>query len=161
MGELQAISKNVSFSGNNVFLQYRSDFVPKTDSASHPIPRDFELKALTDFVGRNDKEYLLCPVRALKYYLDRTGSFATRPRELFVNINDKFKAMKKNAISYTLRFLIKEAHERQPPEDYPRGDIRAHSVRAVATSLSFMKNRSVSQVMEAATWRDNNTFSAF
>ena len=69
--------------------------------------------------------------------------------------------MKKNAISYTLRFLIKEAHERQPPEDYPRGDIRAHSVRAVATSLSFMKNRSVSQVMEAATWRGNNTFSAF
>ena len=161
VGELQAISKHISFSGNKAFLQYKPDFVPKNDSISQPIPRDFELKALSDFVGRDMEEYGLCPVRALKYYLDRTGSFATRPRELFVQIKDKFKPMKKNTISFTIRRLIKDAHELEPPVDYPRGDIRAHSVRAVATSLNFMKNRSIADVMEAATWRGNNTFSSF
>ena len=117
--------------------------MPKNDSISQPIPRDFELKALTDFVGRDMDEYGLCPARALKYYLNCTGSFANRPRELFVQVKDKFKSMKKNTISYVIRRLIKYAHELEPPLDYPIGDIRAHSVRAVATSLNFMKNRSI------------------
>ena len=57
--------------------------------------------------------------------------------------------------------LIREAHRLQPDADYPPEDVSAHSIRAVATSLNFMKNRSISKVMEAATWRGKNTFTSF
>ena len=43
------------------------------------------------------------------------------------------------------------------------GDLppRAHSVRAVATSAAFLRNWSVSKVLEAATWRSNPVFASF
>ena len=37
----------------------------------------------------------------------------------------------------------------------------AHSVRGVATSVSFMCNWSVSRVLEAATWRSDPVFASF
>ena len=37
----------------------------------------------------------------------------------------------------------------------------AHSVRAVAASAAFLRNWSVSKVLEAATWRLNPEFASF
>ena len=48
----------------------------------------------------------------------------------------------------------------QPDAAYPKGDIRAHNIRAVSTSINFMKNRSLKAVLEAATWRGNNVFTS-
>ena len=39
--------------------------------------------------------------------------------------------------------------------------LRAHSVRGIATSVSFMRNWSISKVLEAATWRSNSVFASF
>ena len=39
--------------------------------------------------------------------------------------------------------------------------LRAHSVRGVATSVSFLRNWSISKVLEAATWRSNSEFAFF
>ena len=36
--------------------------------------------------------------------------------------------------------------------------VRAHSVRGIATSLNFWKNRSISQVLQAATWKTPSVF---
>ena len=38
---------------------------------------------------------------------------------------------------------------------------QAHSVRAVATSTAFLRNWSVSKVLEAGTWRSNPVFASF
>ena len=38
---------------------------------------------------------------------------------------------------------------------------RAHSVRGVTTSVLFMRNWSVSRVLEAATWKSNPVFASF
>ena len=38
---------------------------------------------------------------------------------------------------------------------------RAHSIRAVATKAAFLRNGSVSKVLEAATWRSNPVFASF
>ena len=39
--------------------------------------------------------------------------------------------------------------------------VRAHSIRWVATSVAFLRNWSVSKVVEAATWRSNSVFTSF
>ena len=38
--------------------------------------------------------------------------------------------------------------------------VRAHSIRGVATSVAFLRNWSVSKVLEAPTWRSNSVFAS-
>ena len=59
-------------SGHDLVLSYLPEFVAKTESPSNPIPRTFILKPLVDFAHNLENELLLCPVRALKIYLERT-----------------------------------------------------------------------------------------
>ena len=158
IGEMQGISHIIAWMGDNVLLSYMDNFYPKTDRADNPLPREFLLKALSPIVGHLEEERLLCPVRALKYYLARTKEVVPRPRNLFLACKDHRLPMSKNAISFFLRETIKHAHLTQPEATYPRGDVRSHSIRGVATSINFMKNRSFAAVLEAATWRGNSVF---
>ena len=38
---------------------------------------------------------------------------------------------------------------------------RAHSIRAVSTSITFMRNWSVSRVLKSVAWRSNSVFASF
>ena len=151
VGEIQGINHLIADTQEGMLLAYLDNFFPKTDRADTPLPREFPLKALTPIVGWEDEERLLCPVRALKYYLRKTEEVDPRPRNLFLSCKDRRRPMSKNAISFFLRETIQHAHRTQPQGTYPRGDVRAHSIRGVATSMNFMKNRSFAAVLEAAT----------
>ena len=80
VGEIQALSRWVSFSTSAAGLSYVPEFVAKTESALRPLPRSFG-----DFAAGMPEDLLLCPVRALSAYLDRTSSIVHRPRCLFVS----------------------------------------------------------------------------
>ena len=80
VGELQAVSREVSFSGSDAYLSYLPEFRAKTESAVNPLPRTFCVRSLEDSVGDLPDELLLCPVRALRLYLSRTASISPRPR---------------------------------------------------------------------------------
>ena len=78
VGELQAVSAEVSSSGDDLFLTYLSEFRAKSESSA----RSFSVRSLRDFVGDLPEELLLCPVRALRLYLSHTASLPSRPRTL-------------------------------------------------------------------------------
>ena len=158
VGELQALSAKVTRVGGDMSLAYLPGFVAKTESASNPLPRSFLLKSLRDFVGNLEEEYLLCPVRALKFYLDRTKDLSPRPPNLFVSPRCRNHPLSKNALSFFLRETISGAGA-AGAEEGPSP--RAHSIRGVSTSLAFVKNWSVRDVLKAATWRSNNFFASF
>ena len=151
----------MAFSNSKAYVQYLPEFVPKTSTLDNPSPRDIKIKAITRARRHDQNDLRLCPVRALKLYREKVNSQPLRCRNLFVQLKNFNKPMSKNGISYLLRDTIREAHQLQPDADYPINDVSAHSIRAVATSLNFMKNRSISAVMEAATWRGNSTFTNF
>ena len=65
VGELQAVSRDVSFSGSDIYLSYLPEFRAKTEPSVNPLPRSLCVRSLTDFVGDLPEELLLCPVRAL------------------------------------------------------------------------------------------------
>ena len=85
VGELQALSRIVSFVGDDACLSYVPEFVAKSESLTRSIPRSFLVRSLSDFVAGLDDDLLLCPVRALCIYLDRTLSLAPSHRRLFVS----------------------------------------------------------------------------
>ena len=68
------------------------------------------------------------------------------------------RPISKNAVSYFLREVISEAGAVRQDVAAP---LRAHSVGGVATSVSFLRNWSISKVLEAATWRSNSVFASF
>ena len=69
VGELQALSRIVSFSSSSAGLSYVPEFVAKTETATRPLPCTFEVKSLGDFAAGLPEELLLCPVRSLSAYV--------------------------------------------------------------------------------------------
>ena len=157
IGELQALSRRVSFSSSSAGLAYVPEFVAKTESAIRPLPRSFEVKSLGDFAAGLPEDLLLCPVRSLSAYLDRTSGLVNRPRRLFVSSKCPSRAMSKNGISYMLREVIVQSGASSQSGQVPR----AHSIRGIATSSAFFRNWSLRSVLEAASWRPNTVFTSF
>ena len=156
VGELQAFSRSVAFSGKDLSLSYLPEFVAKTESERNPLPCSFLVQSLEDFVGDLPENRLLCPVRAIRVYLQCTEALLPCLRTLFVSPSCPSRALSKNALSYFIRRVIIDsgaAGDHVSP--------RAHSVRGVATSVLFMRNWSVSRVLEAATWKSNPVFASF
>ena len=59
VGELQAVSRYVSFASSDACLLYVPEFIAKTESASNPLPRSFFVKSLSDFAGGLDSDLVL------------------------------------------------------------------------------------------------------
>ena len=157
VGELQALSSVVTFVGGDACLSYVPQFVAKSESLTRSIPRSFLVKSLSDFVAGLDDDLLLCPVRALCIYLDRTSTLAPLRHRLFVSPRRPSRALSKNAVSFFLRDVITAAGASRPEV----GRVRAHDVRSVSTSVAFHRNWSVSAVLESATWSSSMVFSSF
>ena len=157
MGELQALSRLVSFVHADACVSYVPEFVAKTESLSNPIPRSFLVRSLSDFAAGLQEELLLCPVRALRIYLDRSASLSPLPRRLFISPRRPLRALSKNAFSFFLRGVIHEAEAGRPEV----GPVRAHSIMGVSTSAAFHRNWSVASVLDSAMWRSNSVFVSF
>ena len=157
VGELQALSRIISFVGGDACLSYVPKFAAKSESLSRSIPRSFLVKSLLDFAAGLDDDLLLCPVRALHVYLDRTLSLAPSKRRLFVSPSCPTRAMSKNAVSFFLCEVIHGTEASRPEV----GSVRAHDIRGVSTSVAFHRNWLVSAVLDAATWSSSSVFTSF
>ena len=67
------------------------------------------------------------------------------------------RSISKNALSFFLREVIRDSGAIVASS----APVRAHSIRGVATSVSFLCNWAVSKVLEAATWKSNSVFASF
>ena len=157
VGELHSLSSVVTLVHGDACLSYVLQFVAKSESLIRSIPRSFLVMSLSDFAAGLDDDLLLCPVRALRLYLDRTASLAPLRHHLFVSPRCPSRSLSKNAISLFLRDVISSARASRPEV----GRLRAHDVRSVSTSVAFHSNWSVSAVLESATWSSSSVFSSF
>ena len=102
VGELQALSSIVTFVGEDACLSYIPQFVAKSESLTHSIPRSFLVKSLAEFAAGLDTDLLLCPVRALRLYLLRARSLSPCRHRFFVSPRRHSRVMSKNAVSFFL-----------------------------------------------------------
>ena len=102
VGELHAVPSSVSFLGGDIFLSYLPEFRAKSESAVNPLSRYFRVRSLRDFVGDLPDKLLLCPVRALQIYLNRTSSLPPRLQSLFVSPCSPSCPLSRNALSFFL-----------------------------------------------------------
>ncbi|KAL1270896.1 hypothetical protein QQF64_029912 [Cirrhinus molitorella] len=163
VGDLHAFSVSeecLEFGPGNshVILRPRPGYVPKVPTTPF---RDqvVNLQALPQEEADPALE-LLCPVRALHVYVDRTRSFR-RSEQLFVCFGGQQKgnAVSKQRLAHWVADAITLAYEAQG-EPCPLG-VRAHSTRSVASSYALAHGASLADICRAAGWATPNTFARF
>ena len=110
-----------------------------------------------DVVGREEL-CLVCPVRALSLYLDRTSTFRGPTLQLLVCYGGprKGQALSSEGLSTWLQRVISASLG--PGE---RDGVRAHSTRGVAASVALLRGVSVPDICRAARWGSARTFARF
>ncbi|KAL1278908.1 hypothetical protein QQF64_025581 [Cirrhinus molitorella] len=163
VGDLQALSVSDSClefgpANSHVILRPRPGYVPKVPTTPF---RDqvVTLQAIPSQEGDPNLS-LLCPVRALSIYLERTESFR-RSSQLFVCFGgqQKGKAVSKQRISHWIVDAIRLAYQ-ATGVPCPLG-VHAHSTRGVAASVALANGISLTDICRAAGWATPNTFARF
>ena len=160
IGELHALSYRVSHTRNwgEVSFSFVTGFVAKTQDPSSLVPRfeGFSVPALPN--ARNNRNgRLLCPVRAVRCYLNHTAPHHPRCERLFVTAGHSKKEIAKSMVSFWLRKTISHPYELSGTA-LPVPAPRARETRGIAPSLLFKKNFVVDQVLKAGTWCRHTTF---
>ena len=112
IGELHALSSRVSHTRNwdEVSFSFVPGFVAKTPDPSSLALR-FEVISVPVLPNaRNNRNGRLCPVRAVRRYLDRTAAHCPQCERLFVTAGRSKKEISKTTVSFWLRKTISRAY---------------------------------------------------
>ena len=104
----------------------------------------------------------LCPVRALRYYLDRTSDIRQHKELVFVSFKKGFdKDISSATISSWIKQTVILCYECSDHQAHTLHQVKAHDVRAFAASKAFQSGVSLEQILSACHWRSHNTFTQF
>ena len=104
----------------------------------------------------------LCPVRALRYYLDRTSDLKQNKELVFVSFKKGFdKDISPATISSWIKQIVILCYELSDQEALTLHHVKAHDVRAFAASKAFHLGVSLEQILSACHWKSHNTFTQF
>ena len=104
---------------------------------------------------------LQCPVRALKIYLARTKDLRGDRTRLFLPIDQDRQDISAQPISSWIRQVIRGAYDDLSTGGSSRIRIKAHEVRAVATSVALARNCAVKDIIASVAWRSDSVFARF
>ena len=104
-------------------------------------------------------ELLLCPVRAVTIYLEKTDSLNHSDR-LLVRWASKRSDLFPQTISTWIRRVIREAYD-HAGVPIPPMRRACHEVRAIAASFAYMHNVSLTDLLETVGWTTASTFGTF
>ena len=150
--ELHALSIGSScvFSRAGVTLYFRPGFLAKNERHNFSASPIF-----LPYINRSDKraQRLSCPVRALKWYLDRTKIVRGQVQQLFIINVKPFRAAAKITLAGWLIEVIKLTKALQG-----EGNPRAHSVRAASASWAHARGLSITEILNTVSWKTESTF---
>ena len=96
----------------------------------------------------------LCPVRALRYYLDRTADLRQNKELVFVSFKKGFdKDISPATISSWIKQTVVLCYELSDQEALTLHQVKAHDVRAFAASKAFQSGISLDQILSACHWQ--------
>ena len=104
----------------------------------------------------------LCPVRAVRVYVERSATYRGARRKLFISHDVKhLTELAPGTLSSYLRSTVSECYARSSTAVRATYTFTPHSIRSFATSWAVTHRASVADVMGAAMWRAPTTFTKF
>ena len=150
---------------SKVFLYPSPSFLSKNQLAKEgpDSVAPVVIPALAPSLDRSLKgDRSLCPVRALRYYLDRTADLRQNKELVFVSFKKGFdKDISPATISSWIKQTVVLCYELSDQEALTSHQVKAHDVRACAASKAFQSGISLDQILSACHWKSHNTFTQF
>ena len=141
-----------------------SDFIAKNQLAREGSQSvsPVTIPALTTIVDRQFKEdRTLCPVRALRYYLDRTKDLRGSRSLLFISFKKGHTSdIRPGTLSSWSKQTILLCYKQADQHALDLVQVKVHDIRAFAASKAFYGGVS-DQIMQACHWKAHNTFTNF
>ncbi|MPC42471.1 hypothetical protein E2C01_036093 [Portunus trituberculatus] len=142
------------------FFYFAPDFLVKTQLPGDESQSNFTIPDLMKYVANSEGDQLSCSVRAIREYLRKTKDCHPRCSCQFVNIPEPRRVVHPHTISHWICQVIQHAHE-DVYEDMHLVQVKAHEVKAVATSVSFKKIQSIPAILWAGTWKSMSIIASF
>jgi hypothetical protein len=167
-GEMHAfLASRVSFAENREFvsLSVGPQFLSKThlhNRGSPSLVRAVILSLSPSLSPEMVEDKTLCPVRALRWYIDKTKDMRKGKKLLFVSVLPGHKGdIRPATLSGWIKNTILLAYRSVTDEIANLHGVRAHDVRSMGTSLAFHQQASMAEILKAGTWKSHNTFTRF
>ena len=118
------------------------------------------ISAMATIVDRQFKEdRILCPVRALRYYLDQTKDLRGSRSLLFISFKKRHTSdIRPTTLSSWLKQTILLCYKQADQQALDLVQVKVHDIRAFA---AFYGGVSMDQIMQAFHWKGHNTFAIF
>ena len=139
------------FSNAGVTLYFKLGFLAKNE-ISNFLASPLFIPYLNSSKRRSKR--LNCPVRALKWYLDRTRTFRGDVTQIFITSTKPYRAAAKSTMAGWLVEVIKNSSAIEGESDIPT----AHSIRATSSSWAFARGLSIADIINTISWRSDSTF---
>jgi len=167
-GELHALVDRISHPENwsSVTLKPAPSFLLKAYSVNHSelAFTEVTVPALSTIVAGDDSERTLCPVRALRWYLERTRDQRKTLQALVPLLIPIYPGKKTCLQPATLgswvRSIIQEAYASSTDEDARLLNRPLHELRAIGPSWNYYKTLKHETVLRAALWSSHTTFTS-
>ena len=140
---------------NGVKLATKLVFLAKNQRLNF-TPEPISLRAMESF-SDTPEDKLWCPVRALKFYVDRTKTIRKGCNQLFVKIVEPHNGISTLTLAGWIVNTIKAAY---PVGQAPGIDPKAHDLRGISASWAKFNHASLEDIVNAAAWKTPTTFAS-
>ena len=96
----------------------------------------------------------LCVVKTLKEYLKRTETKRNKAKQLFISYQKPYRPISKDTLARWLRDILTRA-------GIDTEIFAAHSTRAASTSAAVARGTPIDEVLKAAGWASESTFTKY
>ena len=146
---------HIRWEREGVRLIPRPDFIAKNQTATNKQVEIF-IKPITVF-SSVEEDKLWCPVRALKWYLNRTMA-SRRYEQLFLTCKDPHSPATADTVS---RWIVSAIKAAGPSALTGSSTPHAHDTRGISTSWALFAGVSQEEILRSAYWSTPNSFIAY
>ena len=140
-------------------LRTQPGFLAKNQLPSK-APDSIRIPKLSNHCRSSDFNRKLCPIRAIKAYIDRTKSIRNGRTRLFIPTKGGHD-LKKSTISSWIKYTISHAYKSLSKHQIKLLKVKAHELRALSTSWAYTSSIPLEEVIKAAVWSNSSTFASF
>ena len=133
-----------------VSLIVQTGFLAKNQLPSI-CPNPIVIPILAQTCKREQLDRLLCPKRALKFYLKMTSSYHQNRTRLYLSVKGN-QDISKASVSRWVSYTIKLAYRKLIHRDISFLKIKAHEVRVLSSCWAFFDKVLLNEILKAAIW---------
>ena len=143
----------------SLILRTQVGFLAKNQLPSR-APDSITIPKLSNFCRKSDNfKRMLCPVRAVKIYLNKTKSLRKHRKRLFIPIQGD-QDLAKSTLSRWVRYAIRHAYSSISKNPNRLFKPRAHELRALSASWAYMNYIPLEEILKSAVWSCSSLFAS-